>query len=155
MRFPVWVQKLTISKRPHVFRTAFTADIASDQFHNFPLLWDSDGQLSVPTQSDGDGPSMTRKRIAASVLSLQMGLFALGTIYLAWLFQRVMMAGAGFVPGFEAIEQRRLIAALAPYLALPFGAAFSFLLLGTEDTERLHLSHSLSRLVPSSPDSHS
>jgi hypothetical protein len=71
---------------------------------------------------------MNMKRIAASVLWLQIFLFALWTIYLAWLFQRVVMAGAGFVPGFEVIEQRRLIATLAPYLVLPFGVVFSFLL---------------------------
>jgi hypothetical protein len=73
-------------------------------------------------------PIMNMKRIAASVLWLQIFLFALWTIYLAWLFQRVVMAGAGFVPGFEVIEQRRLIATLAPYLVLPFGVTFSFLL---------------------------
>jgi hypothetical protein len=71
---------------------------------------------------------MNMKRIAASVLWLQMVLFALGTIYLAWLFLQMVLAGAGFVPGLEAIEQRRLIARLAPYLVLPFGAALSFLL---------------------------
>ena len=74
------------------------------------------------------GPIMNMKHIAASVLWLQIVLFVLGTIYLAWLFLQVVMAGAGFVPGFEAIEQRRLIARLAPYLVLPFGAALSLLL---------------------------
>jgi hypothetical protein len=71
---------------------------------------------------------MNIKRVAASVLWLQVVLFALGTIYLAWAFQHAVMEGAGFVPGFEAIEQRRLIAALAPYLVLPLGVGFSFLL---------------------------
>jgi len=39
-----------------------------------------------------------------------------------------VLEGAGFVPAFESIEQRRLVAVLLPYLVLPIGAAFSLLL---------------------------
>jgi len=68
------------------------------------------------------------KFLSASVLWLQALLFALGTVYLIWAFNQVIRAGAGFVPGFESIELRRLIATLAPYLVLPVGIIVSFLL---------------------------
>ena len=76
----------------------------------------------------GAGEMTGMKLPSASVLWLQALLFALGTVYVIWGFSQVIRAGAGFVPGFESIELRRLIATLAPYLVLPIGIIFSFLL---------------------------
>jgi hypothetical protein len=68
------------------------------------------------------------KLLSASVLWLQAALFALGTVFVIWGFNKVVGAGAGFVPGFKSIELRRLIATLAPYLVLPVSIIFSLLL---------------------------
>jgi hypothetical protein len=68
------------------------------------------------------------KLLSASVLWLEALLFALGTVYVISTFHQVVRSGGGFVPGFESIELRRLIASLAPYLVLPLGIIFSFLL---------------------------
>lgn len=68
------------------------------------------------------------KRLSASVLWLQALLFALATVYVVWRFNQVIRAGGWFVPGFETIELRRLIAGLAPYLVLPVGIIVSFFL---------------------------
>src|SRR5262252_108531 len=68
------------------------------------------------------------KRLSASVLWLQAVLFALATVYLIWAFIKVLAAGAGFVPGFESVMLRRLIAFLAPYLVLPISIMFSLFL---------------------------
>lgn len=75
----------------------------------------------------GAGEMTGMKLLSASVLWLQALLFALGTAYVVWGFIRVVEAGAWFVPGFESIELRRLIATLAPYLVLPVGI-ISFIL---------------------------
>jgi hypothetical protein len=68
------------------------------------------------------------KVLSASVLWLQALLLALGTAYVVWGFNQVIRAGGGFVPGFESIELRRLIATLAPYLILPISIIVSFAL---------------------------
>lgn len=67
------------------------------------------------------------KFLSASILWLQALLFVLGTVYVIWGFDQVIRAGGGFVPGFESVESRRLIASLAPYLVLPVGIVLSYL----------------------------
>jgi len=72
------------------------------------------------------------KLFSACLLWLQALLFALGTIYLIWGLKQVIEAGAGFVPPFESIQLRRLIAFLAPYFVLPISIIFSILLYRTK-----------------------
>ena len=71
---------------------------------------------------------MNIKRVSVCVLLLQIILFALLTLWVIWGFMQVVEAGAGFVPDFESVQFRRLIAYLAPYLVLPVSIIFSFLL---------------------------
>jgi hypothetical protein len=66
--------------------------------------------------------------LSACILWLQAVLLALGTAYIIWGLNKIIGAGAGFVPGFELIQSRRFIAALAPYLMLPVSMICSWLL---------------------------
>ena len=71
-------------------------------------------------RSAGKLPRM--KRLSAAVLLLQILIFVLGTIYILQELSYVIGAGAWFS------HLGRLVAALAPYLALPVGIIFSFVL---------------------------
>lgn len=66
-------------------------------------------------------------RLSAAILALQILVFGLGTALLVWALRKVFQAGGGFVPGYASIEAWRLLATLAPYLALPFGITLSYL----------------------------
>jgi hypothetical protein len=66
--------------------------------------------------------------LSPSVLWTQVVLFVLGTAYVLWAFSLVVAAGAGFVPGFESIQLRRLVAYFAPYLVLPVSFIVSLFL---------------------------
>jgi hypothetical protein len=62
------------------------------------------------------------KGLSISVLWLQAIFFIAGTDI------QIINAAAGFVPGFESIQSRRLVAFLTPYLVLPLSFIFSLLL---------------------------
>jgi hypothetical protein len=76
-------------------------------------------QLIDPNRNKAQQRIRFTKLIAICVLGLQIILLIIGTIAVIFGVGQVAKAGGGFVPGFEAIELRRLISFLAPYLALP------------------------------------
>jgi hypothetical protein len=76
------------------------------------------------------------KYLSASVLFLQILVFVFATIFLFQQLGYVVGAGAWFS------HMGRLVAALAPYLVLPFGIILSFLLHRNEATVLPRPSHS-------------
>jgi hypothetical protein len=59
------------------------------------------------------------KLVSACFLGLQAILFILLTIAVVWMYVEIVMAGGGFDARFASTQFSRLVAFLAPYLALP------------------------------------
>jgi hypothetical protein len=73
--------------------------------------------------------STKKLRLAARCLLVGYPLiFAALTVLLIFAFRHVITEGGGFITGFESIQFRRLIALLAPYLALPIAFVLALIL---------------------------